>query len=494
MLLCCWMSVLSLKATLGPGGKLLTNPLVAAQNFEYKMSNILDKPMESVFGFITVLPGAFSAYRYEALQGAPLNKYLKGQDLKKSDDDGIFNSNMYLAEDRILCFELVAKRDCAWLLKYVNTAKAKTDVPQQLHEFISQRRRWLNGSFFALLYSTSHFYQLFFTSHSIFRKFFLLVEAFYQFINLLVTWFALGSYFLVFRILTVYMADSDVDFSPGNVFSVLLLWLYLGSVVVTFVLSFGNKPKGAKTFYLIIVIFFAVLMVYMIFAAIFLAVKSVQDITSNLNGDRSFHYFLNNDRFRDLVIATSSTYVLYFVASFFFFEPWHMFTSFVQYLLLSPAYINVLQIYAFCNIHDISWGTKGEDKADDLGVAQTAKNKEKRDVFAVYIPQSKTQIDNGYKKAMYDLSKKSEGGEVDELSLTEKDINYFASVRSFTVLLWMLSNMIVVALITETCGLYQFTNDMDNGEIIPHYRSSVYLTVILWIVAFMAMFRFLGSS
>ncbi|GME93644.1 unnamed protein product [Ambrosiozyma monospora] len=93
---------------------------------------------------------------------------------------------------------------------------------------------------------------------------------------------------------------------------------------------------------------------------------------------------------------------------------------------------------------------------------------------------------------MYDLSKKSEGGEVDELSLTEKDINYFASVRSFTVLLWMLSNMIVVALITETCGLYQFTNDMDNGEIIPHYRSSVYLTVILWIVAFMAMFRFLG--
>jgi chitin synthase len=39
------------------------NPLVAAQNFEYKMDNIFDRSLESVFGYITVLPGAFSAYR-----------------------------------------------------------------------------------------------------------------------------------------------------------------------------------------------------------------------------------------------------------------------------------------------------------------------------------------------------------------------------------------------------------------------------------------------
>ncbi|KAA8574425.1 hypothetical protein EYC84_005894 [Monilinia fructicola] len=33
-------------AMLGKGGKKLLNPLVAGQNFEYKISNILDKPLE----------------------------------------------------------------------------------------------------------------------------------------------------------------------------------------------------------------------------------------------------------------------------------------------------------------------------------------------------------------------------------------------------------------------------------------------------------------
>jgi chitin synthase len=52
----------------GKYGQYFINSLAVTQNFEYKMSNILDKPLENVFSYITVLSGAFSAYRYITLQ------------------------------------------------------------------------------------------------------------------------------------------------------------------------------------------------------------------------------------------------------------------------------------------------------------------------------------------------------------------------------------------------------------------------------------------
>ena len=161
-----------IRAEIGKYGENLLNPLVATQNFEYKMSNILDKPLESIFGYISVLPGAFSAYRYCALKGRPLQQYFKGETpAEKNGNVDLFTSNLYLAEDRILCFELVSKKKESWYLKYVKSARAETDVPDLLPELVSQRRRWLNGSFFAALHALINYLQIFDSAHSTYQKF-----------------------------------------------------------------------------------------------------------------------------------------------------------------------------------------------------------------------------------------------------------------------------------------------------------------------------------
>ena len=190
------------------------NPVNAAQHFEYKISNLLDKSMESTFGFISVLPGAFSAYRYEAVREkngeGPLVAYFTSIQ-KNPKELGPFKANMFLAEDRILCFEIVARKNCDWVLHYVKNAVAETDIPETLHALIGQRRRWLNGSFFASMYTIIHFDRLVNdTTHTLMRKLVFCNLFGYYVFNLLMNWFLPANFYLAFYFLTT---------SGGSVFS-----------------------------------------------------------------------------------------------------------------------------------------------------------------------------------------------------------------------------------------------------------------------------------
>ncbi|KAA1127792.1 Chitin synthase 2 [Puccinia graminis f. sp. tritici] len=47
-------------------------------------------------------------------------------------------------------------------------------------------------------------------------------------------------------------------------------------------------------------------------------------------------------------------------------DPWHLLHSMIPYLFIAVSFTNILNVYAFCNLHDVSWGTKGSDKAESL--------------------------------------------------------------------------------------------------------------------------------
>lgn len=480
-----------IKTMKGTAGRLLLNPLVATQNFEYKMSNILDKPLESVFGFISVLPGAFSAYRYVALTNdkngvGPLEKYFKGEKMHGA-DAGMFTANMYLAEDRILCFELVTKRNCHWVLQYVKSSYAETDVPDEISELIMQRRRWLNGSFFAAVYALAHCFDVWRSDHSLLRKLAFHVEFLYQTVFMLFSWFAIGNFFLVFRILTVSLGDSNLGFPPGKILSVIFEWIYMGVLVTCFILSMGNTPTGSKRLYLSIVCFWAFIMAYLLFAAVFITVKSILNELA-LEGTLTVAGVFNNDIFRDLIVSLCSTYLLYFIASFMFFEPWHMFTSFVQYLLLSPSYVNVLNVYAFCNTHDISWGTKGPDVPPPIKNGEVTTAGGEADLN---VPSDDKDLDEQYEAEMSVLSKPAEK-EVKKVNEMQAQKDYYAGIRSGVVLAWIFTNFALSAVILNSAGLDRLGASDDQS--VEGTRSKIYLRVILWSVAALSAFRFLGAT
>lgn len=73
--------------------------IILAQFLEYKISHYVDKSFESTLGFISVLPGAFSMFRWEAVQGEPLKQFFYGME---KEYHSAKEANKYLAEDRIM--------------------------------------------------------------------------------------------------------------------------------------------------------------------------------------------------------------------------------------------------------------------------------------------------------------------------------------------------------------------------------------------------------
>jgi len=490
-------------ADLGSNWSNLLNPLVATQNFEYKMSNILDKPLESIFGYISVLPGAFSAYRYTALQDSqpgfgPLSQYFKGETMHGA-GAGVFEANMYLAEDRILCFELVAKQNSRWLLRYVKSAKAETDVPDNVPEFISQRRRWLNGSFFAAAYALWKWNQIWDTDHSFTRKLVLQLEFVYNTISMAFSWFSLANFYLTFFFLTRTAVRNDgtgpfggASETTTQIFLESTRQLYIMAIIITFVCALGNRPQGSKFTYTAIIVLFSFLMMIMLYMAGYSVVEQVTEVKGRLR-DRNGSLQVSklsaeltaNPAFRDLVISLASTYGMYFVSSLLHMEPWHMITSFVQYLFMLPAFVNILMVYAFCNTHDVSWGTKGDNAAKaDLGKAVVKTGENGEETVELEMLTAKEDINEAYERALRELAVRPEEKHQGRDATTKQE-DYYKAFRTRLVLSWIFSNALLIIIITLR---------FSNVQIFQEGGSFNYLTFIFWSVAGLSAVRFAGST
>ena len=127
-------------------------------------------------------------------------------------------------------------------------------------------------------------------------------------------------------------------------------------------------------------------------------------------------------------------------------DPWHMFTSFPQYLLLMSSYQNILNVYAFSNWHDVSWGTKGSDKADVLPSAQTQKMDDGKAAVIEEPDKPQADIDSQFEVTVrLALTPYVEPTVVEKKTLEDS----YKSFRTKLVTAWIFSNALLALAISS---------------------------------------------
>jgi chitin synthase len=196
---------------------------------------------------------------------------------------------------------------------------------------------------------------------------------------------------------------------------------------------------------------FGIIQAYLVVLSLFLVVRAFsghaeEGIDTKHGLDDFFRTFFSSKSSGIILIALAATFGLYFVASFMYLDPWHMFTSFPQYLLTMSSYVNILNVYAFSNWHDVSWGTKGSDKADVLPSAQTTKTGDGK--AAVIEEPDKPQADID---SQFEITVKRALTPYIEPVVNEKKTleDSYKSFRTKLVTAWIFSNATLAIVITQ---------------------------------------------
>lgn len=224
------------------------------------------------------------------------------------------------------------------------------------------------------------------------------------------------------------------------------------------------------------------------FAAVFISVKAIQtDLsTDGFTVDDLF----KNTVFYTLIVSVMSTYGIWLIASLLMFDPWHMFTSLIQYMMLTPTFTNVLNVYAFCNTHDVSWGTKGDDKPDKLPSISTKDGSGKTDL------PDEGDLNAQYERELQVFSRKpvKEVKALTPSQLDEKQQDYYRGVRTVVVLMWMITNFALIAVVLSAAGLEKIgTSTSSSTDVEETTRTTIYMAVVLYSVAALSGFKFIGA-
>ncbi|EEB99638.1 hypothetical protein MPER_00646, partial [Moniliophthora perniciosa FA553] len=115
-----------------------------------------------------------------------------------------------------------------------------------------------------------------------------------------------------------------------------------------------------------------------------------------------------------------------------------------------PSYVNILMMYAMCNLHDVTWGTKGDNgAAKDLGGAKKIKSEGGKEMMEVELPTAREDVEQLWQAARSSLRVKP-AEEKEHRDAATKQADHDRNSRTNVVLTWVGTNMAMILVFTST--------------------------------------------
>lgn len=325
-----------------------------AQQFDYAWENIYNKSYQSAFGYVAVLPTAWSAYRWDALNEDSLLE--KEYFFSVKNPDYVYKSveeaNIMLSTDRLLSLAIISKRNQQFYLKYCPEALAEVDLIETIPEFLTQRKRIINSNFYALDQIIFYNNKLRFSKHSSSSKLMFSFVTFMSKISLIIHYLLLSFYFVSIKIIMFSYFDqiSLINNSKSSLAGFFLFYFIALMITLIFLsLEFKSIDKDMVFFFRIISHFLGI---FMLFGFSILSILIFTEVFKKPAG-----FFINQ-----IVIQSEVLIICASVLSVVISNPsaWkNLIFGFVHYLYYLPTYAHITVVYAFCRIDDLSCGVRG---------------------------------------------------------------------------------------------------------------------------------------
>ena len=324
---------------------------------------------EKLSGYMSVVPGQFCGMRWSALakknsEGlSPVDRYLKGMECQSAHE-----KIMFLAEDRVMCYELLTDPENNNTIEFSTAAECYTDTCTSVDELLKQRRRWINSAFACRSWMLYKFAgcltqpelsvkkKIRLGTSMVSMSWSLAMEYFQPLISLLLL-------FLTFSSASYLSAQHDISASITYAFYGFILISWLAPTVLS-LSGWLQKLSRSQTNTLL----------WCAASASVLAL--VTNLTASLeatNPSRALAAFL--PIYLTIISLLSSAFLTRNTFKY------GIKTSYLLYLAAMPLNL-MLFTYAFFNLKDSSWGTKGLDNENCTYAAKSIHLKKELATYA----------------------------------------------------------------------------------------------------------------